>query len=70
MADARHAADPVAATPAQLDQELAQQLVYWAAEDRTRGGEPDRLTKPLIEAAVWVAGAICLWVAVALAIKT
>jgi hypothetical protein len=68
-ADVRPAVDPVAATAAQLDQELAQQLMDWVAEDRAQTHTSDRLTGPLIEAVVWVAGAVCIWIVVAVAIR-
>jgi hypothetical protein len=61
----RRRAEPVAATSAKLDQELARQLTDLAAEDRygTAGG--GLLSPALGEAAVWVLAALGAWVVVA-----
>ena len=55
---------PVAATSAQLDQDLARQLADLATESH---GEPldTKLRPALIEAGVWAVAALSGWVAVA-----
>jgi hypothetical protein len=57
--------DPIAASAAKLDRELAQQLAGLAAEESLTSDGVRRVTPALMASAAWAGVALATWLAVA-----
>ena len=60
--------DPIAASPARLDRELAQQIAALAAEENGVYAGTRSLRPALIASAAWAGAAIAAWLVVAWAL--